>query len=541
MLFVKLVFLKLDKNIFMHFSIHKATLIVLVFSLSQVSLVSQVKTDSAYRAERDKLDSEYQRLSRESTRLINDLASSGTITIRGYYETDHFVYQGDTLSFVTQGKISTGNFSGYTGPGGHLNYTTNMFNIVTDKPYGAFLCKIGEDGEYIVLGDSIQFIAQTSGRLTLLVNDKDRSDNLGQFKSRFFHKSSYSYKDRTLQKEGNLVYLTENQRKELDRIRAERKYREENKERLAEEALREKERKRAERLEAERVAREESKRKNRVTLSDSEAKDLFYACIGYTLAARHEENFRIDKNSNKPSKRISETTIEVRKVALEGAISVLVSKGAESQISKFTESLQTAATRVTDPTNDLELANVVLNTMDSSSVGFEMQQLRKDVDLHKVLELIRTENKESILIKFFKSVGSGSFFGGDKRLWGLKNSLTGAIVVEPEYLSMGEFSEGLLVAQNRERNIGYIDDQGETAIPFIYKGGGGFNSGLAPVTKNKDRWGFIDKTGNVRISFKFSYANSFGIDFPGLAKVKRWLTDQVIYIDTTGKRVKNSK
>ena len=513
-------------------------LILLIVFYSQATMIAQVKTDSASRAEFRYHMKEVERLRDEYSRLLN----AGRITTNSNnFEIDFFIFKGDILEFVTKGKISTGDFSGYTGPGGHLNYISNLFNVVKDKPYGAFLCKIGEDGDYILLGDSIKFEAKTSGRLKVLVNDLDISDNRGKFESTFYLESKFSDEDHKIQREGNLVYLTDNQRKELERIRAERQYREENKERLAEEARKEEARKRAERKEDLRLAKEKSRLENPVTLSEKESKDLLYACIGYTLTSRHENNFRIFKKTDKVSKRISATSIEKRKESHESVISSLVVKGAESQLTNFTESLQTAAIRISDFTDDFALINAVLNTMDSSTVGLNIPQIRKDIDLNYVNDLIIKEKEESVTLRFSKTEPAGGFFGGEVTRWGLKNSLTGEIIVEPNYLFIGLSDEGLRVSQDDQRAIGFLDDKGEIAIPFIYKAGSNFSSGLAPVTKNGERWGYINKKGEVVISFKFAKAYRFDVDYQGLAKVNRYITNQVIYIDTNGKRVKNPK
>lgn len=521
----------------------KSFFILLILFFNQERLKAQVKTDTIFKYNYDVLKAlEGLEEFREKSRLFFDAYTLTTNS--NNFETDMFIFEGDILKFIPSGKISTGDFSGYTGPGGHTstNYVRSIFKVVADKPYGALLCKIGEDGQYRLLGDSIEFTAQTSGRLKFLVNDKDLSDNLGKFESVVYLKSDFAKEDHTIQREGSLVYLTVNQQKELTRIRSQRQYREENKERLAEEALREEERKRAERAEIYRQAKEKSRLENPVVLSEKEAVDLFSACVGYTLTLNHVAGFmNTNEKNKKPHERLSDTSIRERLESHERLISSLIARGAESQLQNFTESLKVATTRITDPTDAIGLTQAVLNTMDSSTVGLDMSLIREIKDPGKVIDLIALENKESVALRFSITKPAGGFFGGELTRWGLKNSFTGEIMVEPEYLFIGGIDEGLRLSKNNQGAVGFLHEDGGIAIPFIYRAGSSFSSGLAPVTKTGERWGYINTKGEVAISFKFAYANGFDLDYPGVAKVRRWLTNQVIYIDTSGKLVKNPK
>lgn len=528
-------------SIFMPTLKSKTLLVLVLLCFSKTTAMAQLKKDTTVNYDVLKAMESLEEFNKKR-RLFYEAYTLTTNS--NNFETDMFIFQGDILRFKTSGKISTGDFSGYTGPGGHTssNYLRSLFKVVADKPYGALLCKIGEDGEYRVLGDSIEFTAQTSGRLKFLVNDTDTNDNLGKFKSSFLLKSDYTPSGHEIQKEGSLVYLTENQRKELERIRAERQYKEENKERLAEEARIEEERKSVKRAEAYRLAKAKSRSENPVTLTENEAKDLLNACIGYTLTFKHEAGFVIKgEKSEKINERILDTNIEERRESHKNVISTLIARGASSQLSNFTESLQVLSNRIDDPTDDLKLANAVLNTMDSSTVGLDMPQIRNSVAQREVMDLIVKEKEESVTMRFSVSKPAGGFFGGKLIRWGLKNSLTGEVLIKPEYFFIGTMAEGLRFCKNQERVVGFLDEDGQVVIPFIYMNGSSFSSGMAPVTKNKEKWGFINRKGEVVIPFKFAFANSFDIDYPGLARVTRWLTNQVIYIDTNGKRVKNPK
>jgi len=69
------------------------------------------------------------------------------------------------------------------------------------------------------------------------------------------------------------------------------------------------------------------------------------------------------------------------------------------------------------------------------------------------------------------------------------------------------FPEGLL-AVKRDGKWGYINDQFETVIPFVYKYASNFSNGLAAVRKDK-KVGYIDKENNVVIPFINEYMTSF--------------------------------
>lgn len=133
--------------------------------------------------------------------------------------TDLFIFEGDEVKITAEGIIKIGNFSGSTGPDGFYGRTGFYFNKVSKFPYGALLCKIGELGDYRLVGESIEFIAETSGRLRLAVNDSDVTDNRGYFFGKISFSSPHSSGDHKINREENIPYLTENQKKELKRVR----------------------------------------------------------------------------------------------------------------------------------------------------------------------------------------------------------------------------------------------------------------------------------------------------------------------------------
>lgn len=138
---------------------------------------------------------------------------------------------------------------------------------------------------------------------------------------------------------------------------------------------------------------------------------------------------------------------------------------------------------------------------------------------------------------------------------GLKNE-QGVIIVQPKYLSIGEFIEGLAVVstmkdwENEESYgsnfYGFIDITGKEVIPLIYESAKDFNQGLAIVSLtikekgDKDFFGFIDKTGKEIIPFKYSGTNGAREFSEGLAAVEVRVDAETHlwgFIDKTGKEI----
>lgn len=73
---------------------------------------------------------------------------------------------------------------------------------------------------------------------------------------------------------------------------------------------------------------------------------------------------------------------------------------------------------------------------------------------------------------------------------------TGNYVIQPKYVIMGTFSEGLAPFL-RDDKWGYMDKRGVEVIPPRYREAGSFSNGIAVVTKDNNRAVYIDKTGRI--------------------------------------------
>ena len=135
------------------------------------------------------------------------------------------------------------------------------------------------------------------------------------------------------------------------------------------------------------------------------------------------------------------------------------------------------------------------------------------------------------------------------------------------------FGEGLVAVANSDGTVGYIDEKGAVALPFIYEYAYPFIGGYA-VARSKGKWGMIDRSGRETVPFaydmilydgpcaddrygvaengKFGYVSSDGaevipciFDIPlgrcsgefreGVAPIL--LCGEVFFIDRAGKRV----
>lgn len=94
------------------------------------------------------------------------------------------------------------------------------------------------------------------------------------------------------------------------------------------------------------------------------------------------------------------------------------------------------------------------------------------------------------------------------------------------------FSHGLIRAENRDSEWGFIDKDGNCIIEFKYEDAKEFVNGYAAVELS-DKWGFIDPSGSVVIDFAYSEVKPFSKD--GFANVKDNSGWKVI--DTSGNTV----
>jgi hypothetical protein len=93
--------------------------------------------------------------------------------------TNLFLNKGQSYTLKASGKMKVGNFLGNSGPEG-IN-ASKIYNIDKRFPHGSLIGKIGEDGDWFLVGKGGTFTANSKGRLYLRVNDRLVTDNDGYY------------------------------------------------------------------------------------------------------------------------------------------------------------------------------------------------------------------------------------------------------------------------------------------------------------------------------------------------------------------------
>lgn len=84
---------------------------------------------------------------------------------------------------------------------------------------------------------------------------------------------------------------------------------------------------------------------------------------------------------------------------------------------------------------------------------------------------------------------------------------TGKIVINPQFISSGTFSQNLCSVSNEQGKWGYIDKSGKLVINYQFDEADQFVNGLAVVKIGK-KYGVIDKNGKYKINPQFDYMNA---------------------------------
>ncbi len=110
---------------------------------------------------------------------------------------------------------------------------------------------------------------------------------------------------------------------------------------------------------------------------------------------------------------------------------------------------------------------------------------------------------------------------------------SGELVVEPQYLQAGDFSEGLAWVRLESNNkIGFIGKDGSMEILPVFEYAGDFHDGYAPVRLDGS-WGYIDNNGKLFKNLIYTLAKDFS---EGMATLWNYGPD-LIYIDQKGEEV----
>jgi WG containing repeat len=85
---------------------------------------------------------------------------------------------------------------------------------------------------------------------------------------------------------------------------------------------------------------------------------------------------------------------------------------------------------------------------------------------------------------------------------------SGRCIVEPQFLFMGQYSHGLSHTALDSQQWGFIDLDGNMAIPFKFEDATPFREGLAAVRLN-NKWGFINRLGEFVIEPIYDAMNTY--------------------------------
>lgn len=161
---------------------------------------------------------------------------------------------------------------------------------------------------------------------------------------------------------------------------------------------------------------------------------------------------------------------------------------------------------------------------------------------------VLNQNNELTIPLFYRDLGvvregMVSFFDQQIGLYGLLDATNGELLVEPQYIEMMAFSEGLAAFLAENGKWGFLNTDLEIAIeprllnvnffkPDPHRNA--FNEGLANVETTSGNWNYIDKTGQIVINGDFAYTKGFKNGKAEVYKDGKWY-----FINKGGECVKN--
>jgi hypothetical protein len=129
----------------------------------------------------------------------------------------------------------------------------------------------------------------------------------------------------------------------------------------------------------------------------------------------------------------------------------------------------------------------------------EKHQYVIDTNGNKIVDIPKQWPWAQIVSDKLILIGTTSNYPGD-RTYGFMN-YHGKIITPPQFytdsdylFSIGEFSEGMLVVENRNHVFGFVNDNGEIEIPLQFESAGRFKNGIAKVSFEGESF-YIDKQG----------------------------------------------
>ena len=165
----------------------------------------------------------------------------------------------------------------------------------------------------------------------------------------------------------------------------------------------------------------------------------------------------------------------------------------------------------------LQLDNGLLAIKNKDAEGFVIYNNDHKIALHKTFKFLESlDSKNAIAVDL-----DGNYYLVDTKV---NTKLLKNIV------ALGDTAENLIPAENKASKSGYLDMNGDIAIPFRYNWTKKFSEGLAAVSNDNNLFGYIDTNGKQILPFTYHSAKQF---VNGLTMVEVNGTRQII--DVSGK------
>jgi eukaryotic-like serine/threonine-protein kinase len=107
--------------------------------------------------------------------------ATATHAVSGATKSGLLVQKGQTIQVSASGTITVGSFVGSVPPSGTNQPFLEQYDLVTDHPHGALLCRLDSETTWRLCSTSFRFVAPLDGELLYEINDKEQANNTGSF------------------------------------------------------------------------------------------------------------------------------------------------------------------------------------------------------------------------------------------------------------------------------------------------------------------------------------------------------------------------
>ena len=140
-------------------------------------------------------------------------------------------------------------------------------------------------------------------------------------------------------------------------------------------------------------------------------------------------------------------------------------------------------------------------TVFSEDIAWVVQEKGAPTSINKKGEVITSLGNASVVNLYKEGLASFAVTDKEETKWGFVDK-TGKVVINPQFKSTKNFSDGKCAVQNNDGKWGYIDKEGKIVISYQFENANGFNNGKAVVVSG-EKCGLIDNTGKYIINPQF--------------------------------------